>query len=101
MVSRKKRSALSLLKSWFLCKTSKVPRSENRSHSKSLIARQNNLQSPLLSTHVIVTVIEEREQKLNEKFNDEEMPKEKIGRKFIKNIEYFASKPDFYKERET
>ncbi|KAL2545189.1 uncharacterized protein Fot_14422 [Forsythia ovata] len=45
-VTIKRRSAISSLKSWFLCKTSKVPRSENRSHSKSLIARQNNLQSP-------------------------------------------------------
>ncbi|KAL2493594.1 uncharacterized protein Fot_37351 [Forsythia ovata] len=84
VISRKKRSAFSLLKSWFLSKTSTVPRSENRSHSKSLIARQNNLQSPPLSTPVIVTVTEEREQKLKEKFNDEEMPKEKTRRKFIK-----------------
>ncbi|KAL2479565.1 TPX2 domain-containing protein [Abeliophyllum distichum] len=45
-ITRKKRSSLSSLKSWFLCKTYKVPRLENKSHSKSLIARQNNLQSP-------------------------------------------------------
>ncbi|KAL2488276.1 uncharacterized protein Fot_41568 [Forsythia ovata] len=92
MVSRKKRSALSLLKSWFLCKTSKVPRSENRSHSKSLIARQNNLQSPPLSTPVIVTMTEKREQKLKEKFNDEEMPQEKTRRKFIKKHRIFCFK---------
>ncbi|KAL2552514.1 uncharacterized protein Fot_06133 [Forsythia ovata] len=90
LVTRKKRSALSSLKSWFLCKTSKVPRSENRSHSKSLIARQNNLQSPPLSTPVIVP--EEREQKFNEKFDAEEMPKEKTGRKFRKEHRIFCFK---------
>ncbi|KAL2552465.1 uncharacterized protein Fot_06084 [Forsythia ovata] len=56
LVTRKKRSALSSLKSWFLCKTSKVPRSENRRRK----------------------------------------PEENLE----KNIEYFASKPDIYKERE-
>ncbi|KAL2532286.1 TPX2 domain-containing protein [Abeliophyllum distichum] len=89
-VTRKKRSALYLIKSWFLRKSSKVTRSENRSHSESLTAGQNNLQSLLLSTPVIVT--EEREQKLKEKFNAEEIPKEKTGRKFRKERRIFCFK---------
>ncbi|CAA2999473.1 Hypothetical predicted protein [Olea europaea subsp. europaea] len=76
-VTSKKRTALSSLKSYFHHKKSKVPSSE-KSRSKSLIARLER--------------VGDREQKLNDKFNTEEMPKEKTRRKFRKAHHIFCFK---------
>ncbi|CAI9766779.1 unnamed protein product [Fraxinus pennsylvanica] len=77
LVTSKKRTALSPLKSWFHRKTSKVPSSEE-SRSKSLIARLER--------------VGDKEQKLKDKFNAETMPKEKTGRKFRKAHHIFCFK---------
>ncbi|XP_011097333.1 protein WVD2-like 7 isoform X1 [Sesamum indicum] len=84
--------------------------------SKSLTACRNRLQSPTLSTPFILRTEEraaKRKQKLEEKFNANEMQKaqlqktlkEKAGNEFRKLGCGFCFKarplPDFYKERET